>query len=134
METELIKMLDDEQNCIDTLAEKHAISCDDTAKIGEESIIFLKRNNGKTIKFLGQLVAKVENNPAFKGHHAKIKLKIFKTKKNRYVCQLEYFNNGIEKIGALCGSAEKVRAFFGNGEFAQELYFEAGFDDVKQIA
>ena len=127
------KELEVEQNCIDTLVEEHGIAYDDTAKIGEESIIFLKRHNGKTIKFLGELIAEVEDNGAHEADKTRITLKIFKTQKNRYVCHQEYFirhqryfNYELVKIGELCHSIKKVKEFFDDDSLADELYNKAG--------
>ena len=75
----------------------------------------VERDNGPDIKFIGQIIAEVDDN---------LKLRLYKTKCEKYIC--EQIDQNKNKKSKICDNADQVFDFFGNGYLAKKLYKKAG--------
>lgn len=102
------------------------------------------RNEQSAIKFSGEEVAFTKSSPdqatgsnysGSVGHWTELTL--YRTAKGKYVCErverTQWQGAKDEYYGQVCETLEEVIKFFGHGWVAQDLYHNAGIEDVIEV-
>lgn len=98
--------------------------------------ITVQRDGDRDIRFVGKLLASAKGKTDDGGP---IELELYTTKGGKFVCQrIKWWwtNNGrtFEYDAAVCDSKEHAIDFFEQSAVAKELYEDAGWDVVEEVA
>lgn len=142
---ELADFMDSRFNNIDysVLNIKEVIDVDNSETDSDNEEITIEIDNCPDIRFTGKILATAKssaNNASSSysgqtGHWTELKL--YKTKGGKYICyRIGYtlWEGATDSHkGKVCETLDDVKAFFGHGWLAKELYAKAGIEDIEEV-